>query len=127
MEQQNKLFIQDICARLPYRPQCLVHTNHGKDIVMTLMGIYTYTPYHLGYFIDDDGNPKHSDHFKPFLLPFEELSEEQHEEYLNTCNCYCEYYQTEETFDWLYKNHIDFRGLIEKDLALNICELSKYR
>jgi hypothetical protein len=36
------------------------------------------------------------------------------------------FYHTFESFDYLCKNHIDFRGLIEKDLAIDATNLNIY-
>ena len=63
---------------------------------------------------------------KPYLFPLSDISEKQEHEFLSTCNGYCSYYWTEETFDWLNENHIDYRGLIEKGLAIDCTNLNIY-
>lgn len=70
--------------------------------------------------------------FKPYLFPMSSMTEEQRDEYQNTCNVGLNrwgdesYYATDESIDWLNKNHFDYRGLIEKGLALDATGLNIY-
>lgn len=56
---------------------------------------------------------------KPYLRPMSSMTDEEENKY-NSLNAYEKgiFPHTEEAFDWLLANHFDFRGLIEKSLAL---------
>lgn len=60
---------------------------------------------------------------KPYLRPMSSMTEEEENKY-NSLNAYEKgiFPHTEEAFDWLLANHFDFRGLIEKSLALSAPE-----
>lgn len=127
MEQKDKeLLLKDICARLPYGVKC----NVGEKIPYTLCRIeIDNVNGHLLDFIETkDGLDMqvYLSEVKPYLFPISSMSEKQNHEFLSTCNGYCDYYWTEETFDWLNKNHFDYRGLIEKGLAIDATELNIY-
>ena len=75
------------------------------------------------------------DEFKPYLRPMSRMSEEEEKEYHNLCyEEESEYYEfgvwttriyfhdTIESIDWLNAHHVDYRGLIEKGLALEAPE-----
>ena len=55
------------------------------------------------------------------------MTEEQEKEYndLNNCELGC-FPHTEDVLDYLLKNHFDYRGLIERGLAINATNLNIY-
>lgn len=131
MKQEDKdLLLQDLCGRLPYGVKgieansiCLLNTSaHFKSLIKNI----EYKIKHLG--------------FKPYLFPMSSMTEEQREEYESLCikeTSECidisgfsytkdNYYDTVESIDYLYKNHIDIRGLIPKDLAIDATGLNIY-
>ena len=120
MTQEDK----DLCAMLPYG--VIVETPKGKghvcDINLTIFGTE----------IGVNVNPTIRDNFsindvKPYLFPLSSMTDEQEEEY-NDLNCYelgC-FPHTEEALDYLIKNHFDYRGLIEKGLAIDATNLNIY-
>jgi len=55
---------------------------------------------------------------KPYLFPMSEMTEEQYNQYVK--------YSAIESIDWLNENHFDYRGLIEKELALDATYLNIY-
>ena len=60
------------------------------------------------------------EYVKPYLFPLSSMTEEQEKEY-NNLNYYelgC-FPHSEEALDYLTKNHFDYRGLIEKGLAID--------
>ena len=77
--------------------------------------------------------------FKPYLFPMSSMTAEQKKEY-NNLQCYVPIYYYEykelveeielhptlESFEYLYKNHFDYRGLIEKGLAIDATNLNIY-
>ena len=60
---------------------------------------------------------------KPYLRPMSSMTEEEENKY-NSLNGYEKgiFPHTEEAFDWLNAHHFDYRGLIEKGLALEAPE-----
>ena len=113
MEQKDKeLLLKDLCARLPYGVK--VKTNN-----INILKLGTHT--RVGEYVTDVIEP-----CKPYLFPLSSMTDKQQNEFLSTCNGYCDYYWTEETFDWFNKNHFDYRGLIEKGLAIDCIGLNIY-
>jgi hypothetical protein len=120
-QEEKDLLLKDLCARLPYGVKVQHQHQEYLNEVQTIEIISKKygeieTESVLG-FVDD---------FKPYLFPLSSMTEEQEKEYLNTCNGYCTYYWTDETFDWLNKNHFDYRGLIKKSLAIDATNLNIY-
>ncbi len=111
-KEQKELLLKDLCARLPYGVK-VVHKdeNSKKDIITTLVG---YNGHYAETFID--GLCYHLDlyEFKPFLRPMSKMTNSVYDEYLRI--------KTQgklfEVIDWLNAHHFDYRGLIEKGLAL---------
>ena len=142
MTQENKEFLfKDICARLPYG--LIVETPKGKghvcNINLTIFGT------EIGVNI----NPTVRDTFsindvKPYLLPFSSITKEQLfevQEILSKNEIEIEdgflsiidaerntltYLEILAVLEWFYKNHFDYRGLIEKGLAIDATELNIY-
>lgn len=77
---------------------------------------------------------------KIYLFPLSSMTEEQKKEYESLCikeTSECTdlygiifakdyYYDTVESLDFLYKNHFDCRGLIEKGIAIDATNLNIY-
>ena len=122
MTQEDKeLLIKDLTARLPY----------GVKIELSwwVMGEWisidtTLEADHIEELLnDEDGNTE----IKPYLFPLSRMTKEQEEEY-NDLNCYelGWFPHTEKALDYLIKNHFDYRGLIEKGLAIDATNLNIY-
>ena len=122
--EDKELLIKDLCARLPYG--VIVETPKGNghvcDINLTIFG------YEFGVNV----NPTIRDNFsisyiKPYLFPLSSMTDEQEKEYnnLNNCELGC-FPHTEDALDYLLKNHFDYRGLIERGLAINATNLNIY-
>lgn len=63
----------------------------------------------------------------PYLRPMSSMTAEEYKEYdskrSHICDEYNRYcFETIESIDWLLEHHFDFRGLLEKDLALEAPE-----
>ena len=126
-QEDKKLLLKDLCARLPYGVKCIVTKSRieegqkgdmGKLVCICLEGVNCISDIP---FFSEFGN------FKPYLFPLSSMTEEQEKEY-NNLNCYelgC-FPHTEEALDYLIKNHFDYRGLIEKGLAIDATGLSIY-
>ena len=142
MKQEDKdLLIQDLCARLPYGVKCKVSYNSSviNDADATLYGMDKD-----GFLMFDEIDGNHREFLcKPYLFPLSSMTEEQKEEYgkcydidlINgTKNLYDRLdgknvlngYPMYNHIDWLNKNHFDYRGLIEKGLAIDATNLNIY-
>lgn len=119
-QEEKELLLKDLCARLPYGVKIATRQYNYCDI-LTPKGI-------VGdkcYFND---NPRYDgdcsiDEFKPYLRPMWSLVGKE----LDECRATCKYRQvgqsvldcaTSETIDYLNAHQFDYRGLIEKGLAL---------
>ena len=127
MTQEDKdLLLKDLCARLPYG------VKFQSENIETALFVDTS---------DDEVwiNGTCIDDFKPYLFPLSSMSEEQKREYNGLKHevpiCHYEYgdvveefelFDSPESFEYLIENHFDYRGLIEKSLALDATGLNIY-
>lgn len=123
-QKQKDLLLKDLCARLPHgvKVQCLSH-----QIPLKILGI---NPNGVTWLTGDKGYPFEVDwkDCKPYLFPLSSMTRKQEREWqsLMVCDIYGIFYHTIESFDYLYKNHIDIRGLIPMDLAIDATGLNIY-
>lgn len=128
-QEQKELLLKDLCSRLPY-----------GVIVKDRNRVHELTA----------GNTEFTDllynskcNIRPYLFPFSSMTEEQREELfivvLDEQVSVSKYEFTDMTgysnvsihrildaIDWLNKNHFDYRGLIEKSLAIDATGLNIY-
>ena len=139
MTQEEKLLlIKDLCARLSYGVQ-VQHTN--TQISGVLHDIISYPLYDKNGNIYDitaatnffgEGDYVYLEYFKPYLFPLLSMSEEQRNELeslmevINIPVWGDILTPSTEYYDWLNKNHFDYRGLIEKRLAIDATGLNIY-
>ena len=135
MKQEDKeLLLKDLCARLPYGVKCQIK---GEE---------DFEPLKLKSFIQGEGfcafdfgikenlslSFKELDEFKPYLFPLSSMTREQKEEYQGhqhnvwICNGNEYLNRISIMIHWLNKNHFDYRGLIEKGLAIDCTNLNIY-
>ena len=127
MKQECKEFLlKDLCARLPYGVKFLRESwNFEWDEELSVIEVLED--------IDKDGyinNTKvHTvDDIKPYLFPMSSMTEEQKQEYKYITErwMYESSYSIGDSIDWLNARHFDYRGLIEKSLALDATNLGVY-
>lgn len=139
MTQDKDLLLKDICARLPYGVK-MNHIANNDNEPITLIGI-------AKDMITLEGNGGYStenvEEFKPYLFPLSRLNsmtEEQRKELKVQCDWNDEeadaqsilvlyqkhFVMKTDVIDWLNKNHFDYRGLIEKGLAIDATGLNIY-
>ena len=119
-ENSKQLLLKDLAARLPY----------GVKIELTwwVMGEGTYTntilePDHIKQFLnDEDGDTE----IKPYLFPMSSMTEEEKLMYEGLMIGTDNISYMLDVIDWLNSNHFDYRGLIEKGLAIDATELNIY-
>ena len=141
MTQEDKaLLLKDLCARLPYDTVCQVEFKRDgryESKNMILSGIFKDE----AYFTIENGSV-YSNDYKPYLFPLSSMTIEQQKEanifddmdmdilsenlgrnHRNKTNIPTATYNY---IDWLNKNHFDYRGLIEKGLAIDATGLNIY-
>lgn len=137
MTQEHKdLLLKDLCGRLPYGVKC--KSQQAQDVKIggeLLINVNIVGRVNIGGHIKDICD------IKPYLRPLSSMTEEQKREspfelsLLNAfINGYISLFEDEELtagdivgiLDWLNKNHFDYRGLIEKKLAIDATNLNIY-
>lgn len=143
MTQEEKEFLlSDLSARLPYKVKVQMPDKHGGyTSVIESIDID-------GCITDSEGECLEVEKVKPYLFPMSSMTDEQRMELnsllpvgvylqinsnnftffeINTdivCCFHIEFW--DKFFNWLNKNHFDYRGFIKKDLALDATGLNIY-
>ena len=130
-QEDKMLLIKDLSSRLPYG----VHVQHISGVSGILHDISTRHKYDESdnicdviCYTDFLGGSIGIEHFKPYLFPLSSMTEEQKQEYQYITErwMYDSSYSISDSIDWLNKNHFDYRGLIEKGLAIDATGLNIY-
>ena len=120
MTQEDKeLLLKDLCARLPYGVKFLRESwNYEWDQEPPVIEVLED--------IDKDGYINDTkvymvEDIKPYLRPMSSMSNEERK-YYNMCIGEIKLYGGLSTKlqDWLNAHHFDYRGLIEKGLAIEV-------
>lgn len=127
-EEDKKLLLIDLSARLPYGVKASYRVGEEKcehiGVVYRIdLETFPKNPIYIGDYILP------IEFIKPYLFPMSSMTEEQEVEFDNIeCdyfdNIYGTVYSTE--LNWLNKNHFDYHNLIEKGLALDATNLNIY-
>jgi hypothetical protein len=137
-QEEKDLLIKDLCSRLPYdvkveyrQISCEVLSIDKYNEELTIRMCPGYTP--VAKFED----------CKPYLFPLSRLNNLT-EEQRKTLKVMCDWNDEEadaqsilvlyqkhfvmktDVIDWLNENHFDYRGLIEKGIALDATGLNVY-
>ena len=130
-QEEKELLLRDLSARLPYG----VIVRHADPLVDNDGNETGEFWYKRGYLcdittlddmtttiIESEGSDAEGyehicflDRTVPFLRPMSSITEEE-EFKLNETTCYTQF--TLESYDWLNAHYFDYRGLIEKGLAI---------
>jgi hypothetical protein len=135
MTQEEKDFlIRDLCARLPYGVKL-----HCSSNVITCIGPYTLDTIVLDRFCNKNTEYVPFDEVKPYLFPLSSITEEQEAELAKLGVSYGDYALHDSIFrlgisvdeayiffEFCYKHHIDFLGLIDLGLAIDATGLNIY-
>lgn len=108
-KEEKQLLLIDLCARLPYKAYIEIVDEDGN-----VYDEIELEPQHISTVRYDE-----SISIRPYLRPMESMTEEEMMEYDNARS---DWYDDLETYDWLNAHHFDYRGLIEKGLALKALE-----
>lgn len=136
-QEEKQLLTKDLCARLPYKPH--IYIKDGK-VVLNIDSVLN------GTYINDWITVPSCQNItiKPYLRPISSLTAEECNKLftilnineksgdwlkindINVIRLFTEngkdFYEIAEAMDYLYSIHVDFRGLIEKGLALEAPE-----
>ena len=120
MTQENKeLLLKDLCVRLPYGIKASYYGEDEEYETLDEIESFTSDGYvYIGHYWLS------IERIKPYLLPLSSMTKEQEKEWSYTLSS--DYHITYDTIDWLNKNHFDYRGLIEKGLAIDATNLNIY-
>ena len=120
----KELLLKDLCARLPYGVKVAFFnedlTYHSEP--KTLTGIECINNLNYSSLEDEDGNTTIVEFVKPYLFPLSSMTGEQYVEFVHLGNATSDDCFDGANFnqlDWLNRNHFDYRGLIEKGLAID--------
>jgi len=151
-QEEKQLLLADLCARLPYgvicHYNCMIEYDtmviQKANCVNKLEGII---PFHgqIGYMVGGDKVNALSGDIKPYLRPLSSMTEEEYVHFMSIRGMNLQSYEIQEmmsenfshpnrmaitntlgryshNIDWLNKKMFDYRGLIEKGLALEAPE-----
>lgn len=124
MEKDLKdLLLHDLCARLPYHVRLKVWLKDG-----TTEEGFLDLKHNYGDVLRDAFYYNKIIDIKPYLVPMSSMTEEQKNEYQYITERWMNdsSYSISDSIDWLNKNHFDYRGLIEKGLAIDATNLNIY-
>lgn len=120
--EDKELLLKDLCARLPYgtkvkchfdsEPYTLLSINWNKEIVVIgFMMVDTYVT-----------SKQRLVNIKPYLRPMSSMTEEEKVK-ISLSQIYAfTYYNEIAKIDWLNEHHFDYRGLIDRGLAIEVTE-----
>ena len=117
-KEEKQLVIKDLSARLPYGVMVLVkgekYFNETNEPYIVTLSFGTYL------FDDEDIT------LVPYLRPMSSMTEVEEDEYMiarqkDIAEAYI-HATPQNAIDWLNAHHFDYRGLIEKGLALEASE-----
>ena len=145
MTQEDKeLLLRDLSARLPYGTKCIVTKSRTEEGQEGDAGKITYICLEGVECIGNEPFFSEFGNFKPYLFPLSSMTEEQKvelkQEHIKDEKLYVECLTMAAkgdgsmrgkviihyAMDWCNKNHFDYRGLIEKGLAIDATGLNIY-
>ena len=133
-QEVKELLLKDLCARLPYGVICYYNCVTSYDDMVIhkancngpLEGIVPMSNGNIGFMVGMDKINALQGDIKPYLRPLSSMTEKEKKE-LNdvaviNCNEFegCSTLFDETGLDWLNAHHFDYRGLIEKGLAIEV-------
>ena len=141
--EQKDLLLKDLCARLLYGVKLSYRCNH----IHILKGIHESGLIVINNIVTNAITTTDAENTKPYLFPLSSMTEEQKYDF------YCRFIESDYDFedfkehyldsgmwrklltslddieaiiDWFHKNHLDWRGLIPSELAIDATGLNIY-
>lgn len=130
IQEQKDLLLKDLCARL-YTCNCIngtaliVALDDEQPLESNQWLISNYDCYKDKFIVSnivyasDVERLVDIDNIRPYLFPISSMTEEQDKEFMSIPIGY-------PSVDWFNKNHIDYRNLIGKNLAIDATGLNIY-
>ena len=128
--EEKDLLRKDLCARLAYHVRCKIWIKDGTTEEGLLDLEHNYADVLLNAFYYDNIKD-----IKPYLRPMSSMTEEEKKELEDEINkdfklaiIACKKNDISKStsgfykIDWLNAHHFDYRGLIEKGLAISVTE-----
>ena len=153
MQKEKELLLKDLCTRLPYGVigQCEIDASYDTSFD-TIYQTHKFNAEVYGIkedlllvnpLIEDNDEQTFAEEevadgvaildFTPYLFPMSSMTDEEWEEYQKIRMIDWVHGDINGTFinaglivDWLNRNHFDYRGLIEKGLAIDATNLNIY-
>ena len=120
-QQEKQLLLKNLCARIPYRTfVCLNPGAYNKPETCLLCGVDGEKVY-----LNVDSDPFRIDNIKPYLRPMSSMKEEEKQSYyklMDNLHFADGSFYSPDIKDWLDEHRFDYRGLIEKGLAIEAPE-----
>lgn len=139
-KEDKELLLKDLCARLPYEPviEYVVKGPTGNGHITCKLDVF-----HIDELLQDSDSLVD---VKPYLRPMSSMTEKEKEElHIELCDDIREEYNGRHTeiygysivyhnfngetwhipfdaVDWLNSHHFDYRGLIDKGIAIEVTE-----
>lgn len=121
-----KLFLTDLCGRIYYRPKGVLLRTAFDDEEIEVIG---YDGHFIDFFRKGDYDQASIDLVRLYLRPMSSMTEEEegmynllqgisHLEEQHWTAKDGKIYRYADAIDWLNEHHFDYRGLIDKGLAL---------
>ena len=121
-QEEKDLLLNDLCARLRYGVKISVQSWDEREIeyIDKVDVLYSVNGDEYIKSVNEDYDFSVED-IKPYLFPLSSITEEQKKELqsLMAQDSFGILYHTLESFNYMCKNKIDFRGLIPKGLAID--------
>ena len=127
MTQEDKeLLLKDLCARLPYKVKGVYARTDIKSLSICEITTHLYGE------MEESFNGKEKYEFIPYLRPMSSMTDEEQRTLDSMCNGVemvsrlSGLKMFDKAFNWLNENHFDYRGLIEKGLAIDATDKNIY-
>jgi hypothetical protein len=129
---EKELLLKDLSARLPYGVICHIECEITLDSKINAISVPPFNyPYKADVHTGTCGlSWEHIQLAKPYLRPMTSMTDEEREEYqkfLFPCPDYdgkivvgVYHRDLDKVYDWLNAHHFDYRGLIERGLAIRV-------
>ena len=127
-QEDKKLLLQDLCARLPYGVKASYYGAEEERETWDEIEDITFDGY-----VEIGQYSLSVESIKPYLFPLSSMTEKEWEDYQKIRMIDWVFGDINGTFinaglivDWLNAHHFDYRGLIEKGLAIDATGLNIY-
>ena len=127
-QEQKELLLKDLSSRFPYGVK--IHAKYidtDTNTEVEKVGVLSMIDNDMVVaFTCDDTNCYNYvaiHEVKPYLFPISSMTEEQKEDMIKSS---VGIGSDKNVFDWFNKNHFDYRGLIEKGLAIDATRQNVY-